>query len=253
MIQSESINKLLAALADVQNELPTMPKASQAYGYKYCDLDTISQTIKPILHAHGVAYMQSVGNESGLTTLTTRVFNRDGEYIEDTAVLPQISGTKNNAAQTLGMSITYMRRYALCAMLGITSDEDVDANPPQQPVQPKPQQTRQPAQAEKKPQATAKATQPKPEKKGGETTPEESARLNELCRATYANGKKVFSPQEIQLYLSYRAEKYTAQELIAFVENALRNRRADAPELAQFTEDIPWEEPAGSDQQEIVF
>lgn len=250
MIQSESINKLLAALADVQSELPTMPKASEGYGYKYCDLDTISQTIKPILHKHGVGYMQSVGNENGATTLTTRVFNRDGEYIEDTAVLPQISGTKNNAAQTLGMSITYMRRYTLCAMLGITSEEDVDANTSQQPEQPKQQQL---ALSDKRPQATAKAAQPKPEKKGGETTPEESARLNELCRATYANGKKVFSPQEIQLYLSYRAEKYTAQELIAFIENALRNRRADAPELAQFTEDIPWEEPAGSDQQEIVF
>ena len=110
-----------------------------------------------------------------------------------------------------------------------------------------------PAPADKKQQATAKAGQPKPEKKGGESTPEENARLNELCRATYANGQKVFTPQEIKQFLAYRAEKYTAQELIAFIENALRNRRADAPELAQFTEDIPWEEPAGSDQQEIAF
>lgn len=231
MIQSENVNELLAALAEVQNEIPTMPKSSQAYGYKYADLDTITQTIKPILHEHGIGYMQSVGGLSAdAMTLTTRVFNKAGQYIEDTAVLPTISSTKNNAAQTLGMSITYMRRYALCAMLGITSDEDTDANtngaganptntgrkPADKPTPPKNAQPQKPAQ--------------EAELKGGASTEAEKARIKELCGAKYANGAAIFSKQEIQLYCGYRKEK-TAAELIAFIENALRNRRADAPEL----------------------
>ena len=98
MTQSENINELLAALAEVQNELPTMPKSSQAYGYKYTDLDTITQTIKPILHNHGVAYMQSVGGTSETAmTLTTRLFHKTGQFVEDTAALPKIANTKNNA------------------------------------------------------------------------------------------------------------------------------------------------------------
>lgn len=129
MKQSESISKLLSGLMDVQKEIPTMPKNAKAYGYKYTDLDTITSVIKPILARHDISYMQSVGmNEQGQNILTTRIFNRDGEYIEDSTILPIIQGTKNNSAQTLGMAITYMRRYALCAMFGITSDEDVDAN-----------------------------------------------------------------------------------------------------------------------------
>jgi len=129
MKQSESISKLLSGLMDVQREIPTMPKNAKAYGYNYTDLDTITSVIKPILARHDIAYMQSVGmNEQGQNILTTRIFNRDGEYIEDSTILPIIQGTKNNSAQTLGMAITYMRRYALCAMFGITSDEDVDAN-----------------------------------------------------------------------------------------------------------------------------
>lgn len=129
MRQSESISKLLSGLMDVQREIPTMPKNAKAYGYKYTDLDTITSVIKPILARHDISYMQSVGmNEQGQNILTTRIFNRDGEYIEDSTILPIIQGTKNNSAQTLGMAITYMRRYALCAMFGITSDEDVDAN-----------------------------------------------------------------------------------------------------------------------------
>lgn len=129
MRQSESIKNLLPALMDAQKEIPTMPKNAKAYGYNYTDLDTITSVIKPILARHNISYMQSVGmNEQGQNILTTRIFNRDGEYIEDSTILPIIQGTKNNSAQTLGMAITYMRRYALCAMFGITSDEDVDAN-----------------------------------------------------------------------------------------------------------------------------
>ena len=232
MIQSENINELLAALAEVQNELPTMPKSSQAYGYKYTDLDTITQTIKPILHNHGIGYIQSVGGLSmdGMT-LTTRIFNKAGQYIEDTAALPKIASQKNNAAQTLGMSITYMRRYALCAMLGITSDEDMDANTngnagnantASKPQGAKPTPPKNSAQA-KKPAQEA-------ELKGGASTEAEKARIKELCEAKYANGKAVFSKEEMRLYCGYRKTK-TAAELIAFIENALRNRRGDAPEL----------------------
>ncbi len=161
--------------------------------------------------------MQSVGGlRADEMTLTTRLFNGKGQYIEDTAALPVITSQKNNAAQTMGMSITYMRRYALCAMLGITSDEDTDANAP--------------TVAEAKPQVRNKH---KPSMKGGESTAAEAARIKELCAARYANGKGVFTREEIMLYSSYRQDRYTAAELIAFIENALRNRRADAPELGK--------------------
>lgn len=215
MIQSDSIAELLAALAEVQGELPTMPKSSQAYGYKYTDLDTITQTIKPILGKHGIGYMQSVG---GLTenalTLTTRIFSKKGEYIEDTAALPTITSTKNNAAQTLGMSITYMRRYALCAMLGITSDEDVDANingttqgsdkptPPKQEARPK-----QPAKLAFEP-------------KGGETTPEEKKELGNLLASKDANGKPIFTRYEMKKYSDMRKD-CTAREVIDIIKKDL--------------------------------
>lgn len=220
MLQSESIAELLAALAEVQSELPTMPKSSQAYGYKYTDLDTITQTIKPILSKHGIGYIQSVGGLTGNElTLTTRIFNKKGEYIEDTAALPTITSTKNNAAQTLGMSITYMRRYALCAMLGITSDEDVDANingtaqpkesnkttPPKQEVRPK-----QPARFDFKP-------------KGGETTPAEKKEIGGLLASKYTNGAPVFSKDEAKKYSAMRKD-YTAREVIDAIKKGLQAR-----------------------------
>ena len=244
MLQGEKITDLLAELVEVQNELPTMPKSSQAYGYKYTDLDTITQTIKPILHNHGIGYIQSVGGLSmDSMTLTTRIFNKAGQYIEDTAALPAINSTKNNAAQTLGMSITYMRRYALCAMLGITSDEDVDANTDNTASRPSDTRTPQPPKQAARPKQPAKLPFTP---KGGESTPEEKARIKELCEAKYANGQRVFSNEEIKTYSGYRATK-TAAELIAFIENALRNRRGDAPELHKQAEATPPAQQSAED------
>lgn len=218
MLQSDSITELLSALAEVQSELPTMPKSSQAYGYKYTDLDTITQTIKPILSKHGIGYIQSVG---GLTenalTLTTRIFNKKGEYIEDTAALPTITSTKNNAAQTLGMSITYMRRYALCAMLGITSDEDVDAN------------INGIVQTQSKPTPSKQETSSKQpakfafEPKGGETTPAEKRELGSLLSAKYLDGGAVFSKAEAKKYSEMRKD-YTAREVIEAIRRDLNAR-----------------------------
>lgn len=219
MLQSENISELLATLVEVQSELPTMPKSSQAYGYKYTDLDTITQTIKPILSKHGIGYIQSVG---GLTanalTLTTRIFNKKGEYIEDTAALPTITSTKNNAAQTLGMSITYMRRYALCAMLGITSDEDVDANINGIVQTQGSKQT--PSKQETSSKQPAKfAFEPK----GGETTPAEKKELGGLLSTKYPDGGAVFSKVEAKKYSDMRKD-YTAREVIETIRRDLNAR-----------------------------
>src|SRR5574344_1751788 len=224
MLQSGSIAELLAAMADVQRELPTMPKSKQAYGYKYTDLDTITQTIKPILSKHGIGYMQSVGGlEENALTLTTRIFNKKGEYIEDTAALPTITSTKNNAAQTLGMSITYMRRYALCAMLGITSDEDVDANingTTQTQGSDKPT----PPKQEARPNQPAKfAFAPK----GGETTAEEKKEIGNLLKSKYADGAPVFNTDEAKKYSAMRKD-YTAREVSDNIKKDL-SAKTDPP------------------------
>ena len=215
MLQSENISELLATLVEVQSELPTMPKSSQAYGYKYTDLDTITQTIKPILSNHGIGYIQSVGGLTENTlTLTTRIFNKKGEYIEDTAALPTITSTKNNAAQTLGMSITYMRRYALCAMLGITSDEDVDANINGiVQTQSKPTQSKQETSSK---QPAKFAFEPK----GGETTPAEKKELGGLLSTKYPDGSAVFSKAEAKKYSDMRKD-YTAREVIEIIRRDL--------------------------------
>ena len=230
MIQSDNITELMAGLAEIQFELPTLPKSSQAYGYKYTDLDTICQTVKPILHSHNIGYMQSVGSlADGTQTLTTRLFNTKGQYIEDTAVLPVITGTKNNNAQTLGMSITYMRRYALCAMLGITSDEDVDANTVTQQSQAK--------KPEPQKKAPSKSAHFDFTPKGGETTPEEKQELAEIFKATYPDGSPVFSKDAMKFFSDMRKD-FTAREVIDRARKELEKRLNPTAEMSKAS-DLP--------------
>ena len=128
MRQSEHIEKLSAALVKAQAEFVTLPKNKQGYGYKYTDLDTVITYIRPILAKNGLGFLQILTHgESGRTGIVTRIFSCDGEYIEDVVPLPDVAMAKTNAAQNMGAAITYMRRYALCSMLGISSDEDTDA------------------------------------------------------------------------------------------------------------------------------
>lgn len=210
MRQSESIKNLLPALMDAQKEIPTMPKNAKAYGYNYTDLDTITSVIKPILARHNISYMQSVGmDDEGRSTLTTRIFSRDGEYIEDVTTLPVIQSAKNNSAQTMGMAITYVRRYALCAMLGITSDEDVDANT---------------VMGNSVPQNVQNAMNGTVSRQGNSDV---SSEINKLISMVDANGAAVFSDDEKNSFRAMWKQKPPMQ-ILSEVKAALKAKGVSA-------------------------
>lgn len=220
MEQSETIKALLESLVNVQAELSTLPKDKQGYGYKYTELDTVISSIKPLFAKYKLGFMQSLTVFVNKPAITTRIFNNAGEWIEDTTLLPEISVGKTNAAQNLGAAITYMKRYALCAMLGISSDEDVDAAT----IQPQKPET--------------KVIPTKPVLAGGDDTPEEKARIKELLNTTDKDGKKVFEAER-QKILEWRKNR-TAAQVIEWLEGEANKR-------APFPEDIPWDNNSGKE------
>lgn len=147
MNQSESVKSISEALVKAQSEFGTLPKDKNGYGYKYTDIDTVISYVRPILSKNGLAFMQTLSTVDGKSAMTTRVLHTSGEWIEDTVVLPDVVLAKTNAAQNMGASITYMRRYSLCAVLGISADEDTDAVVEVRTVEP----AKKPAPKEEKP------------------------------------------------------------------------------------------------------
>jgi hypothetical protein len=116
---------LFKSLAEFQQEVPTIHKATQGYGYTYADLPKIFEVINPLLKKHGLGFTQLING----TELITIVFHvESGETIESKTAIPQNVALKGmNDFQVLGSAITYLRRYALSSILGIVSDKDTDA------------------------------------------------------------------------------------------------------------------------------
>jgi len=116
---------LFKSLAEFQQEVPTIHKATQGFGYTYADLPKIFEVINPLLKKHGLGFTQLING----TELVTIVFHVEtGETIESKTAIPQGVQLKGmNDFQVLGSAISYLRRYCISSILGIVSDKDTDA------------------------------------------------------------------------------------------------------------------------------
>ena len=120
------MSALAEALAAAQAELPTaIERDSQGLGYRYTSLDKLIAATRPILTKHGlVITQQPIAIQVGDTMrpMLRTVIMCDGEQHEFSTPLYVTDQTM----QGFGTAITYARRYAWAAALGIASEEDTD-------------------------------------------------------------------------------------------------------------------------------
>lgn len=118
---------LYEALLSVQQEAPFIDKsaANPFFKSKYADMPAIWGAIKDILGKNNVVVTHSMSCADGVDYINTKIIHApSGEFIESTSRI--LLG--RSTAQEYGSYITYMRRYALTAMLGLVTDEDDDGN-----------------------------------------------------------------------------------------------------------------------------
>lgn len=124
-------SKIFKALIDVQAELSNPPKDKEGHGYKYTELSTLLDLIKPVLHTHGLGIVQqTISSDTGTgyrVGVRTVLIHESGEKLESEYFLPLPEQKIMTATQQAGAAITYARRYALSALLNIASEEDTDA------------------------------------------------------------------------------------------------------------------------------
>ena len=125
---SEQTDKLFAAFAAFQGELDNASKGKSGHGYKYADLAECINSAKPFLVKNGLAVTQLMGStEEGKPTLTTMLTHSSGQYLSDTLVMVEAKlqgGGGKNPVQELGSAITYQRRYAYTAIVGLAQEDD---------------------------------------------------------------------------------------------------------------------------------
>lgn len=144
MRTSENINELATSLIKFQSEITNIAKDSKGYVYNYTSLEKLIEHARPLLAQNNLGFIQTPTNNDNKIGVTTRLIHTSGQYIEDTLLMDKSNLAKMNDYQVAGSIITYFRRYGLSSILGIASDEDIDANikqeqPQQQMQQPKQQ------------------------------------------------------------------------------------------------------------------
>jgi hypothetical protein len=125
IIRQETIYEALVA---AQGEITNVAKDVKGHNYMYADLPSVLDMIRPILLKHSLFVTQLVNDDEGRTFLTTKLYHSSGECLESKMPLYfENLGNARNAWQERGSAITYARRYAITALLGIAADEDIDA------------------------------------------------------------------------------------------------------------------------------
>jgi hypothetical protein len=124
---------LAAALAKAQAAFPPIVRdkevAVRSYSYKYAPLDAILAAVRDPLATNGLAIAQLLEGPD----LVTLLLHESGSTLTARTPLPPWEGV-----QQYGSMVTYIRRYALTAMLGIATEDDDDgeaaAKPGRRPV-----------------------------------------------------------------------------------------------------------------------
>lgn len=127
MNKSETIGELAKALAVFQGEViqPLKDKANPFFKSKYVPLENVVEAITNTAPKHGLSFMQYPVTQENKVGVVTILMHSSGEFIETD---PIFTTPAKQDAQGTGSVITYMRRYSLSAVFGITSDEDDDGN-----------------------------------------------------------------------------------------------------------------------------
>jgi len=120
------MKNIYKALAQFQQEVPTIHKGTNGFKYDYASLSDILEKINPLLKKYGLGFSQPILGSN----LKTIVFHFDsGEFLESEIEIPQdVNLNGMNDFQIMGSAITYFRRYSLSSILGLVTDSDNDAS-----------------------------------------------------------------------------------------------------------------------------
>ena len=135
---SESIGAIAAALAKAQGELTNPEKSLIATirspfpregdrTFRYASLASGLDIVRKSLGQHEIATVQTtaIDKDSGQIQLTTILAHASGEWISSDWPVCAVSETA--APHRMGAALTYARRYALFALVGIAGEDDLDA------------------------------------------------------------------------------------------------------------------------------
>ena len=118
------VKNLTAALVKAQAAMSPAKKSGANPHYKsaYATLADTHQAVCGPLAEYGLGYIQAPTAEGAEVSVTTRIIHDSGEWLEVTTT----AFAKGSKIQDIGSTITYLRRYGLQGLTGLTAGDDDD-------------------------------------------------------------------------------------------------------------------------------
>lgn len=133
-VEPQNIQKVAQALIKVQGEIhnPTNTATNPFFKSKYAPLSNILNDVRPLLSKHGLVVFQEAASNGEHICIKSHLLHESGQSISTRWLRVKPDKTTPQGA---GSAITYLRRYQLSALLGISSEDDDDgeAAEPQRP------------------------------------------------------------------------------------------------------------------------
>lgn len=125
MQRSDQINELASALAKAQSVMDTAQKVGVNTFYKnstYATLPTVWEACRAALTSNGLSVVQRMDTSENGMIMETVLLHSSGQWMSSTYPIDPVK----KDPQGLGSAITYARRYALMALVGVVADDASD-------------------------------------------------------------------------------------------------------------------------------
>jgi hypothetical protein len=130
----QALDLIAGALASLQTDLPTVDRdktgeikgqtkdgTRYSYEYSYADLAAVTKLLYPRMGPLGLSFVAApTVNDRGQFVLRYKLLHTSGQSIPGEYPLP----TDVKSPQAMGSAITYARRYCLCAVTGVVTEDD---------------------------------------------------------------------------------------------------------------------------------
>jgi hypothetical protein len=120
MIEFSNLKDLAGPFAELQLELLNPKKATQAFNYKYAQLDQILEMIKTPLAEKGFSVIQAPFSSDGEIGVETMLLYKTGDFLR----AKFSTKTTLTDPQKIGSIITYYRRYSILSIFNLAPEDD---------------------------------------------------------------------------------------------------------------------------------
>lgn len=123
---SENLGALMGALACAQAALTGAIKLSKNphLRNRYADLLSVWSAWQEVGPAHGLGLVQMTESSSTCVRVISMLGHSSGQWVRSVLELPWEASKGITQAQAIGSALTYARRYALAALVGVCPEDD---------------------------------------------------------------------------------------------------------------------------------